>query len=144
MRIRFIPALLVLVPALAGASVTTTGSLRDARLVQHESRFERASLRAAEFKDVVHTSRSRCSQTTPPEALATPNPLLSDVDRGTRITISFIVGADGHTHSPLILESAGSAPDHTVLRTVRSWRFRPAMCNGVPTEFEGKIQFSSK
>jgi len=28
------------------------------------------------------------------------------------------------------------------LQTVRYWRYRPATCNGVPTEAEGKIEFS--
>jgi len=31
-----------------------------------------------------------------------------------------------------------------VLDTVLSWRYRPATCNGVPTEAEGKIAFSSR
>jgi hypothetical protein len=47
-------------------------------------------------------------------------------------------------HSPLILESAGLAGDRRVLQTVRTWRYRPATCNGVPTEIEGKIEFSSR
>jgi outer membrane biosynthesis protein TonB len=47
-------------------------------------------------------------------------------------------------HSPLILESAGLQGDRHVLQTVRSWRYRPATCNGVPTETEGKIEFSSR
>jgi outer membrane biosynthesis protein TonB len=54
-----------------------------------------------------------------------------------------VIGIDGRVYSPLILESASSTEDRTVLRTVRSWRYRPAMCNGVPTETEGKIEFSS-
>jgi len=82
--------------------------------------------------------------TTPPEPLATPDPLLDVGDANAHITVSFIIGVDGRTHSPLILESAGSAPDRVVLRMVRSWRFRPATCNGVPTDFEGKIQFSRR
>jgi hypothetical protein len=31
-----------------------------------------------------------------------------------------------------------------VLNTVRAWRYRPAMCNGVPTESEAKVGFSSR
>jgi outer membrane biosynthesis protein TonB len=44
----------------------------------------------------------------------------------------------------LILESAGSTGDRNVLQTVRNWRYRPATCNGVPTEAEGKIEFSHR
>jgi TonB family protein len=61
-----------------------------------------------------------------------------------KIKVSFIVGTDGRVHSPLILESSGTSEDHAILNTVRAWRYRPAMCNGVPTETEGKIEFSSR
>jgi len=27
---------------------------------------------------------------------------------------------------------------------VRFWRYRPAMCNGVPTEAEAKVEFSGR
>ena len=60
------------------------------------------------------------------------------------VKVSFIIGTDGRVHSPLILESAGLPGDRHVLQTVRSWRYRPATCNGVPTETEGKIEFSSR
>jgi TonB family protein len=60
------------------------------------------------------------------------------------VKVSFIIGTDGRVHSPLILESSGMVGDRHVLRTVRSWRYRPATCNGVPTEIEGKIEFSSR
>jgi TonB family protein len=105
----------------------------------------KAPIHNSEFADVPHTSaRSRCERTHPPEALTTPNPILGPSDPSVKVRVSFIVGADGRVHSPFILESAGSAEDHTILETVRSWRYRPAMCNGVPTETEGKIEFSSR
>ena len=62
----------------------------------------------------------------------------------TRVSVSFIIGTDGRVHSALILESAGPAEDRTILDTVRSWRYRPAMCNGAATETEAKIEFSSR
>jgi Gram-negative bacterial TonB protein C-terminal len=142
MRTFFVSASFLALSAFAGASVGTSAPLQNIRLVQHESRLQRASLRGEEFKDVAHTSQSRCSLTTLPEPLATPDPLLDSVDRSAHITVSFIIGTDGHTHSPLILESAGATRDRVVLRMVKSWRYRPATCNGVPTDFEGKIQFS--
>jgi len=144
MRIALMPVLVAVLSVLASASVAPSLTLRNTRFVQHESRLRRASSREEEFKDVARSSQSRCSLTTPPEPLATPDPLLDTVDPDAHITVSFIIGIDGHTHSPLILESAGSAPDRAVLRMVRAWRYRPATCNGVPTDFEGKIQFSRK
>jgi TonB family protein len=111
----------------------------------HERQLWRASVHNSEFADVPHmTARSRCEQTHPPEALATPNPILGGSDPSLKVKVSFIVGADGRVHSPLILESAGTSEDHAILETVRTWRYRPAMCNGVPTETEAKIEFSSR
>ena|SRR5579872_4440132 len=116
-----------------------------AGLVEREHRFWKTPSRAAEFSDVPHVSaRSRCEDTRPPEALTTPDPLVLPLAAGAKVKVSFIVGADGRVHSPLILQSAGPAGDRNVLRTVRSWRYRPATCNGVPTEAEGKIEFSRR
>jgi TonB family protein len=75
--------------------------------------------------------------------LATPSPLISIIDPDTRVSVSFIIGTDGRVHSPLILESAGPAQDRTILDTVRSWRYRPGMCNGAATDSEAKIEFSA-
>ena len=114
-------------------------------LVARERQLSQAPVHVSEFADVPRTSApSSCERTHPPEALATPNPILGLSDPSLRVRVSFIVGADGRVHSPLILESAGTIEDHTILETVRSWRYRPAMCNGVPTETEAKIEFSSR
>jgi Gram-negative bacterial TonB protein C-terminal len=122
-------------------SRTGTAGALEAR----EQRIWRLPVHASQFADVPHTTaRSRCEKTEAPEALTTPNPVLDDVDSDTKIQVSFIVGTDGRVHSPLILQSGGSGDLRAVLDTVRSWRYRPAMCNGVPTETEGKIQFSSR
>jgi TonB family protein len=102
-------------------------------------------MRDSRFADVPHsTARASCEATKPPEALATPSPLLDPPHSTVKVTVSFIIGTDGRVHSPFILESAGPSEDRTVLSVVRSWRYRPAMCNGVPTEAEGKIEFSSR
>jgi TonB family protein len=93
---------------------------------------------------VPHVSaRLHCEANEPPEELATPDPLFSAGSFG-KVKVSFIIGADGRVHSPLILESAGPLRDRSVLQTVRHWRYRPATCNGVPTEAEGKIEFSQR
>jgi len=114
-------------------------------LTLREPQLWRSGISNSRFADVPHTSaRFRCQATRLPEALATPNPLLDGSEVGLKVTVSFVIGTDGRVYSPLILESAGPAEDRTVLQTVRSWRYRPAMCNGVPTETEGKIEFSSR
>ena len=102
-------------------------------------------IRASQFNSVPHTGASaRCEDVQPPEALTTPNPLVMREADQSRVKVSFIIGTDGRVHSPLILESAGPTGDRSVLHAVRLWRFRPATCNGVPTEIEDKIEFSSR
>jgi TonB family protein len=137
---------LVVLAALNASASVAPPSLRSERavLTAREHRVWKTPHRASEFSDIPHVSaRSRCEDTQPPQALATPDPLLS-AGFGLKVKVSFIVGADGRVHSPLILQSAGPVGDRMVLRTVRSWRYRPATCNGVPTEAEGKIEFSRR
>lgn len=93
---------------------------------------------------VRNATGSNCEMTRQPEALTTPDPLLEGTQEGNKITVSFIIGTDGTVRSPLILESAGQDEDQHVLEVVRSWRYRPAMCNGVPMEAEAKIEFSNR
>lgn len=141
---RIWPAILLLLPAVALAVSTTVPRLRSATLEERESQMSRTLARASQFVDVLHISRPACQDVQPPEALTTPDPLFTPSGRGQKVKISFIIGTDGRVHSPLILVSAGLAGDRHVLQTVRTWRYRPATCNGVPTETEGKIEFSSR
>ena len=138
--------LIVALPAPSTASVQLTSShSRQAVLVERERQVWKTPKRAAEFSDIPHVSaRSRCEDTRPPQALTTPDPLLVPAGPGLKVKVSFIIGSDGRVHSPLILQSAGPVGDRNVLRTVRTWRYRPATCNGVPTEAEGKIEFSRR
>ena len=102
-------------------------------------------LRDSKFAAMLHAAATTdCEASAPPEPLATPNPLLDIAEPSTRVSVSFIIGTDGRVHSPLILESAGASEDRAILDTVRSWRYRPAMCNGAATETEAKIEFSSR
>lgn len=87
---------------------------------------------------------TRCESLRPAEALATPDPLLDGTEVRGNVAVSFIIGTDGRVHSPVVLESAGSDQDSNVLEAVRAWRYRPATCNAVPAETEGKVEFSSR
>lgn len=133
---------------LTGSALANISPLRISTQQSTSAQQEQVWLSAvhdSEFAAVPHTSaQNRCEDTAPPEALATPNPILDSPDVSSKVTVSFIIGTDGRVHSPLVLESAGPTEDRTVLNVVRSWRYRPAMCNGVPTEAEAKIEFSSR
>jgi TonB family protein len=107
----------------------------------HESRIPIAVFRHSEIED---TKAAGCEVSEPPEALATPDPLFDPLDPRGKVAVSFVVGIDGRVHSPVILESAGSAEDRRVLQALRMWRYRPATCNAAPREMESKVEFSSR
>jgi TonB family protein len=99
----------------------------------------------SKYVEVEHLSSSpNCIDVDPPQAITTPNPPLTLPAAAHHVSVSFIIGTDGRVHSPLILESAGTSSDQRLLQTVRTWKYRPATCNGVPTEIEGKVEFSRK
>jgi TonB family protein len=144
---RIWPAILLLLMLSAAvlAIDTPTPRPRTGILEQREHQLSKTLTRVAQFADVPHiSSRPACENVEPPEALTTPDPLFLPAAQGRKVKVSFIIGTDGRIHSPLILVSGGLAGDRHVLQTVRTWRYRPATCNGVPTETEGKIEFSSR
>ena len=144
---RIWPSLLILaIPAIANAAVILPAArLRMTAPEDREHQLWKTRVRDSQFSDVPHiTARSRCEDVQPPQPLTTPEPVLNPMRDRLKAKVSFIIGTDGRVHSPLILESAGPTGDRHILQTVRSWRYRPATCNGVPTETEGKIEFSSR
>jgi TonB family protein len=85
---------------------------------------------------------AKCGNVRPPEALLTPDPVLHFQEDELKVRVSFIVGSDGHVHSAFVLESGGPDEDEVLLHAVRFWRYRPALCNGVPTDSEALVRFS--
>lgn len=140
--------LIAMAPALCPASMDTSPAHRrggQASLAAREHRLWNVASHDSEFATLVHTaSRTSCGAAEPPQALATPDPLLEEANSHSKISVSFIIGTDGRVHSPLILESAGPSEDRNILDAVRFWRYRPARCNGVPTDAEAKVEFSSR
>jgi TonB family protein len=140
-------ALMFATPALCLASMGSV-SVRiggRASLAEREHHLWSSALHDSEFATVAHpAARAACGAVQPPQALATPDPLLDEADLNTKVSVSFVIGTDGRVHSALILESAGPNEDRTILDAVRFWRYRPALCNGVPTEAEAKVEFSSR
>jgi TonB family protein len=137
--------LILTLSPLSVASVEKSSRVSDhePNVSRREQLFGSLAVHGANFSALSRmTARMSCEATEPPEALATPDPLLDTA--ATKITVSFIIGTDGRVHSPLILESLGPSGDRIVLDAVRAWRYRPATCNGVPTEVEGTIAFSSR
>jgi len=112
-------------------------------LTQSEKTLRRVPAHISEFSPVSQPlALPKCGNVRPPEALLTPDPLLNVQDDDLHVRVSFIVGSDGHVHSAFVLESGGPGEDRIVLRAVRFWRYRPALCNGVPTDSEALVRFS--
>src|SRR5450631_2766413 len=146
MRHRIWPVVVV-VAISVGTLAASTPAVRpqSTTFEERERQVSKALTRASQFVDVYHISSApACEDVQPPEALATPDPILTPAASGKRVKVSFIIGTDGRVHSPLILESAGLAGDRHVLQTVRTWRYLFFICNAATTETEGKIEFSSR
>lgn len=143
--VRYVLVIVALLTAGAAEGTSAEPQRRMSSLEQRERRMWKTLARDAQFTEVPNVrARSRCEDVQPPRALTTPEPLLAGARGTMRVKVSFIVGTDGRVRSPLILESAGATGDRRVLQTLRSWRYRPATCNGVPTETEGKVEFSNR
>jgi TonB family protein len=139
-------ALLIISQGAAWSSVNGSqcdGRNCEGRLTQAESVLRRVPAHISEFNPVSEPlALPKCGQVTLPEALLTPDPLLPPDDIDQPVRVSFIVGSDGHVHSAFVLAGAGQSEDEAVLRAVRQWRYRPALCNGVPTDSEARVRFS--
>jgi TonB family protein len=111
-------------------------------LTQLEKKLDRVPAHISEFSPVSEPlALPKCGNVRPPEALLTPDPLLQGQDDDVNVRVSFIIGSDGYVHSAFILDSGGPEEDQLVLRTVNLWRYRPALCNGVPTDSEARVRF---
>jgi TonB family protein len=131
--------------ALAWCAVTSPSTVTPLRtpLTQLEKTLRRVPAHISEFSPVSPPlALPQCGDVRPPEALLTPDPLLQVEDDKINVRVSFIVGTDGHVHSAFVLESGGADEDKMVLRAIRYWRYRPALCNGVPTDSEALVRFS--
>lgn len=148
MRSLWLLLLMVSAPAfgLAGVDSVPAGIVGGkASLAEREHQLWTTPMHDSEFAALTHPATlAACGAIQPPQALATPDPLLDEIEVNSKASVSFIIGTDGRVHSALILESAGPNEDRTILDAVRFWRYRPALCNGVPTESEAKVEFSSR
>ena len=112
-------------------------------LSRSESHLHRAPAHVSELTPTMPAvAVPGCESVRPAEALLTPDPLLPIAPDGPLVRVSFVIGPDGRVHSAFVLYSGGASEDAAVLRAVRSWRYRPALCNGVPTDSEVRVRFS--
>ena len=147
MQIAKLWPIVLLLASVSGASTEPSSpstSKHGEALSEREKRTFKEPQIAAHFADVAGTRHDAgCEQTNPPQALTTPMPLTPLVEDDRPVVVSFIIGTDGSVRAPLILEGA-NLDSRSVLAAVSHWRYRPATCNGVPTESEARVQFSRR
>lgn len=107
----------------------------------------RLVVRSTYFREMARGARTQsCQANLQPVPLTTPLPMINSTD-SVRLKVSFVVGIDGRVYGPLTLEGmrpgTKASQARPLLEAVRQWRFRPAVCNGAPTEAEAKVEFSS-
>jgi TonB family protein len=88
--------------------------------------------------------RMQCASAQPPRALNLSHAALVAIPDNAKILVNLIIGTDGEVYSPFVVNGVGSSLDRKVVETVRRWHYRPALCNGVPTDAEVKIELSSR
>ncbi len=86
------------------------------------------------------------SGVTPPRATYTPIPEYSDKARRSRIQgtvqLKVIVAPDGKAHDITVTQGLGYGLDEQAVKSVKKWRFDPALRNGEPVPVEVPIEVS--
>ena len=82
---------------------------------------------------------ARCAAFLPPRLVAGRG-----ADPAKPIVVDFIVGRDGSVEKPVVLEGSDPAVNGNVVGMIRGWRYRPALCDGLPIEAEGRVELGSQ
>ena len=85
-------------------------------------------------------NHASCAAIRPPRPVAMPLPPFRKPGQA-KLRIRFAIGVDGRLHKMAVVNSAGRTADSKAVNTLRQWRYTPAMCNGVPMEAEGTVEF---
>ena len=140
-RIAFLLLLLPATCMAAMSSMTSPAVFHPASATLDSGRVDLLKFQPLEEADVA----MECESAEPPQALATPHAWVAAIPDGTKIVVNFIVGTDGQVYSPFVLDGRGSdSLFRRLVNEVRRWHYRPALCNGVPTDAEVKVQLSSR
>ncbi len=110
-------------------------------LKQSEKQLSVAAWHVSDFSPDDDARFGKCRIARPPEPLLTPDPRLPVAGDSLEVRVSIIIGLDGRVQSPFVLDSAEPLQADLILRSIHSWRYRPALCNGVPTDSESVIRF---
>src|SRR5271157_4910864 len=77
----------------------------------------------------------QCGEMQPPEPIDSPHPMM----RGQSVAkVDFILGYNGGVYSPFFLVSY-NVNEQEVMKVIKTWKFHPMLCNGVPVDSEGQV-----
>ncbi len=145
---RFAFVLLFLLPAACVATVPSASSWISPAVFHDNSYPKLASghVDLLKFQPLEEADVAmECESAEPPQALVTPHAWVTAIPDNTKIVVNFIIGTDGQVYSPFVLDGAGSdSLDRKLVDEVSHWQYRPALCNGVPTDAEVKVQLSNR
>ena len=80
----------------------------------------------------------------PPRAIYSPNPEYTQEARkagvhGT-VVLALTFGAEGRAHDVKVLVGLGYGLDERAVEAVQSWKFEPALQEGIPVDFKGAVE----
>jgi protein TonB len=82
----------------------------------------------------------------PPRPTYSPNPEYTQnaLDAGIHgvVILKLTVGADGAAHDVKVLHGLGYGLDDRAVETVQSWKFEPALQDGIPIDFTCAVEVS--
>jgi hypothetical protein len=85
-------------------------------------------------------AEASCAAFTPPQAISERAPI--GLENDTKAKLNFVITRDGDVGAIVVLHlSAGDERD--LIGAVMGWRFRPAMCNGIPIDAEANLELQS-
>jgi len=110
-------------------------------LAARESHIWPAAVHESQYATLIHAiSLTGCGASQPPQALATPDPLMEDADLSSKVSVSFIIGTDGRVHNPRVVRSLGMGLDEKAIEGVKTWKFDPSKKDGRAVAVEMNIE----
>ena len=80
-----------------------------------------------------------CGFVADPEPTNSPDPMALNAT----VVVDFLIDEAGTVRSPFLRQSSGSrTQDKALLNLVKSWRYRPSLCNNAPTNSEAVVTFT--
>ena len=120
--------------------------LRDKKTLDGEVRYrERPDLTAASIEVLAGAKpEPQCKEKVPVKADYSTEPGMPAGHHGPGVNVTVVlearIGADGLLKNTIISQTGGKDFDQATLDAVRTWRFKPSLCDGAPVEMNISIE----